>query len=116
MAEVDKVERAAMNGERMPDGLDILDQLRFHGLSYIYHNYRKGVVDKATASSYKQSLLKELKYIKDDYDFAIRCWDSACKVYQRTEAARNAYSLSRTLENADAVIRALDGLGARGGA
>ena len=111
MAEIDRVEKAAMNGEKMPDGLDILNQLRFHGLSYIYHNYRKGVMDKATASSYKQSLLKEIKFLTEDYAFAIRCWESACRVYQQTEAARNAYGKHRTLENADAIIKALDGLG-----
>ena len=108
---MDAVETAAAKGERMPDGLDIFDQLRFHGLSYIYHNYRNGVVDKATASSYKQSLLKELKYIKDDYAFAIRCWDSAVRLYKETEMARNAYGTNRSLENADALIKALDGMG-----
>lgn len=115
MAGADKVELAAMKGERMPDGLDIFDQLRFHGLSYIYFDWKKKVISKEAASEYKQSLLKELDFLRKEKEFAIRCWDSACRVYQQTEAARNAYCTNRTLENADAIIAALDGLGRRDG-
>ena len=106
----DIVEQTAMRGGTMPNGLDIFDQLRFHGLSYIYHNYRANVMDKKTASSYKQSLLKELDILRKDYAFAIKCLDTAADRYKNTEKARNAYMLDRTIENADVMAAAIDGL------
>lgn len=108
---MDAIEQAAAKGQKMPDGLDIFDQLRFHGLSYIYHNFQKGVTPKETATEYKRSLLKEIDFLRQEYAFAVRCWDSAVRLYKATEMARNAYGTNRTLENADALIAALDGLG-----
>ena len=106
----DKVELAAMKGERMPGGLNAFDQIRFHGLSYIYANYRNGVTNKETASAYKQSLLKEIKLLKDDYAFGIKCFDHAAERYKKTESALSSYVLDRTIENADILAAAVDGL------
>lgn len=109
MAEIDKVEYAAMHGDQMPSGLDVFDQLRFHGLSFIYNNYRARVVSKEDSSAYKRSLLREIELVKRGYEFGIKCYDSAAKRYKATEAAMNAYRLDRTLENADRLVGVIDG-------
>lgn len=109
MAEIDKVEYAAMHGDQMPSGLDVFDQLRFHGLSFIYSNYRAGVASKEDSSAYKRSLLHEIELIKNGYEFGIKCYDNAAKQHKAAEAAMNAYRLDRTLENADRLADVIDG-------
>lgn len=110
MPEVDKVEQAAMHGQQMPGGLDVFEQIRFHGLSYIYGNYKAKLVDKATASAYKRSLVREIKAMRAEYAFGIKCYNTAADRYKATEAEKNVYRTNRTLENADKLVAALDGL------
>lgn len=99
-----------MKGEKMPWSMDIFEQLRFHGLSYIYHNYRNKVTDKETAKEYKQSLLKEIDRLKEQYAFALKCYNTSAERYKKTEIARSQYRLDRTIENADVLAAAIDGL------
>lgn len=99
-----------MKGEKMPNGLNIFDQLRFHGLSYIYYNYHNKVTSKETASNYKQMLLKEIDKIKDDYDFALKCYDKTAERFKKTESALSAYYKDRTMENADFLAAVVNGL------
>lgn len=110
MAEVDRVEQAAMRDEKMPDGLDVFEQIRFHGLSYIYGNYKAKLVSKAAASAYKRSLMREVANMKAEHAFGIRCYDTAAERYRATEAAKTTYRTDRTLENADKLVAVLDGL------
>ena len=111
MVEIDKVEQAAMHGDPMPGGLDAFDQARFHGLSYIYGNYRAKLVDKTAASAYKRSLVREIEAMRAEYAFGIKCYNAAAGRYKATEAAKSAYQTNRTLENADKLVAVLDGLG-----
>jgi len=110
MPEVDKVEQAAMHGQQMPDGLDVFEQIRFHGLSYIYGNYRAKLVSKDAASAYKRSLMCEVKAMRAEHEFGIKCYNTAADRYKATEAAKTAYRTDRTLENADKLVAVLDGL------
>lgn len=110
MAEIDKVEQAAMHGQPMPDGLDVFEQIRFHGLSYIYGNYRAKLVDKTTASAYKRSLVREVEAMRAEHEFGIKCYNAAANRYKAAEAEKSAYRTNRTLENADKLVAALDGL------
>ena len=47
---VSDLERLAMRGEEMPDGLSLADQEFFQGLAYIYSRYRMKVIYRATVS------------------------------------------------------------------
>ena len=86
------------------------EQIRFHGLSYIYGNYRAKLVDKSTASAYKRSLVREVEAMRAEHGFGIKCYNAAADRYKATEAAKNAYRTNRTLENADKLVAVLDGL------
>lgn len=110
MPEVDKVEQAAMHGQQMPDGLDVFEQIRFHGLSYIYGNYLAKLVSKDAASAYKRSLVREVEAMRAEHEFGIKCYNAAAGRYKATEPALNAYRTNRTLENADKLVAVLDGL------
>lgn len=97
-------ERIAMDGGEMPDGLDWPDRQVFLGLRSLYWQHKNGIINRETAKKEKIKLLK-------DYDFQ-KWQEKFCSQFiekiKRTEAARQAYRKNRTLENADALILAME--------
>lgn len=61
-----KIEEAAWRGSEMPDGLDPLEQIYFHGMSFIFHNYRIKEVNADTVKLYRQSLLIECEQLRQE--------------------------------------------------
>ena len=99
-------ERIAMAGAEMPDDLVWYDRQMFLQLRMLYYQYKQRVIDRETASREKRKLLH-------DYDFN-KCLDNItgmiAKKMTETEKARVEYRKNRTLENADAIILAFDGV------
>lgn len=99
-------ERIAMSGGEMPDGLEWYDRQMFLCLRELYHQHKIGMIDRETARREKIRLL-------DDYEF--KKWQenwtaNIADLLKRTETARRNYRNNRTLENADAVIFAFEGV------
>ena len=99
-------EKTAMQGGEMPEGLTLTDQNMFLALRSLYDNYRKGIVDRDTASREKNRLIIEYKS-SILIDMACRNWSEQIK---QTEVARSAYRKDRTLENADKLLAAVEGV------
>jgi hypothetical protein len=99
-------ERIAMAGGEMPDGLKWYDQQMFLNLRLLYFQYIKGIIDRSTATTEKAKLLREWESQKwlDG-----QTWDIAKKI-AKTEKARQEYRKNRTLENADEIIFAFEGV------
>lgn len=99
-------ERIAMVGGEMPDDLEWFDRQVFLMLRTLYWQYKQGIVDRETASREKRKLLKDRDFqiFQDDFTKDI------AKKIMETEQARQAYRKNRTLENADAIILAFEGV------
>lgn len=99
-------EMQAMRSEEMPDGLSFVEQEVYQSFRMLYAQYKMKVVDRETASREKQKILREyvsgMLVEKIGRDFADH--------HRTTELARQAYRKNRTLENADALILAFDGV------
>lgn len=100
-------ERSAMHGEPMPTGLTFPDQLMFQAFSLLYARYRFKTISREQASVEKKQLLRE----HEAFSYRWSLGDHYAEVIKRTEAARTAYRMDRTIENADALLRAIDGVG-----
>lgn len=99
-------ERIAMIGGEMPDGLEWYDRQMFLMLRALYWQYKQGVVDRETASREKRKLLK----CRDFNLSQDRFTQEFAKKASLTEQARQEYRKNRTLENADAMIMAFEGV------
>lgn len=99
-------EKIAMSGGEMPDNLSGADQQMFLELRLLYDSHKRGIIDREAARREKAKLLDEYK--------ANLLMDVFCKQWAqqhtKTEQARQAYRKNRTLENADAVILAFEGV------
>ena len=99
-------EQAAIKGQEIPKGLDYPDQILFILLRDLYARFRDGKVDKETATAQKQSFL-------DDYRVYAFHWESGqrwVEIIRKTDLARAEYRKNRTLENADKLVSAIDGI------
>ncbi len=99
-------ERIAMAGGEMPDDLEWFDRTLFLQLRMLYQQYKQGIVDRETASREKRKLLKD----RDFQLFQDNFTKDIAKKIMDTEKARREYRKNRTLENADAIIFAFEGV------
>lgn len=99
-------ERIAMVGGEMPDDLEWFDRQLFLMLRTLYWQYKQGIVDRETASQEKKKLIRDRDFQLFQDNFAK---DIAKKIMD-TEKARQEYRKNRTLENADAIILAFEGV------
>ena len=96
-------ERAAMNDEDMPRGLDIADACFYTALRIIYKAYHNGVIDRKTGTELKNKLTRAYVSDKSEVEFLKR---SALALNDRIKKASEAYKSNRTLENADELYAA----------
>ena len=96
-------ERAAMNDEDMPSGLDIADACFYTALRIIYKAYHDGAIDRKTGTELKKQLTRAYVSDKSEVEFLER---SALALNERIKNASEAYKANRTLENADELYNA----------
>lgn len=103
-------EQAAMRGEEMPKGLNIVDQLIFLSLRDLYAQKRAGIIDREIGSREKA----KLRYQRDLWEGRLMLGEKlaqkSAKMFKEVEAAASAYARERTLERADEIYRALYGM------
>ena len=99
-------ERIAMSGGDMPPGLEYPDQVLFLSLRLLYDSYKKGIVSREAAKGEKIELLKQYECYKI-VDQMGKQWVAQIK---QTENARAEYRKNRTLENADRLLKSIEGV------
>ena len=102
-------EKEAANGEPMPAGLSLIDQVAFRFLRSMYRDIRTGAQTKAQAIEEKGKMTYQYDKEKRFMDHWSKMGNYWSEKYSRVEAAQSAYRKNRTLENADALSAALDG-------
>ncbi|MBC5735264.1 hypothetical protein [Lawsonibacter hominis] len=103
-------EETAMQGMPMPDGLDRIDQRMFLDLRALYWQLRNGVVDRDTAIQDKRRLVGSYQRAKDRDGLRQKLLDASVTLWKETEGARSEYRRERTLEHADKLAAAIDGI------
>ena len=96
-------ERAAMNDEDMPRGLDIADACFYTALRIIYKAYHNGVIDRKTGTELKNQLTRAYVSNQNEVESLKR---SALYLSDEIKKASEAYKSNRTLENADELYAA----------
>ncbi len=99
-------EKSAIDGEEMPDGLNLFEAALFIAVRNLYSQLRNGFVSRDVAVREKTRLLRE-------YNSRLFL-EEQCKRYvqtiKNTELARSEYRKNRTIENADKMLIAFDGI------
>ena len=98
-------EQQAMNGAEMPNGLDYADQIMYQQLRLLYNSVRNGIISRETAVREKKKFLSEYKKNKN----GVQSMQGFIDYIKYTSVARTNYIKDRTLENADNIVKALEG-------
>ena len=100
-------EALAARGDPMPGGMPFPDMVMYQALAALYGRYRGKTISRERASIEKKTLMSEYDTMK----FKWQLGDHWAQLIKATEAARCAYRKNRTLENADRLLMAIDGIG-----
>lgn len=98
-------EKIAMAGGEMPKGLEYPDQILFLELRLLYDSYKKKIIDRDTATREKVELLRTYEGHKAVESMG-KLWVEQIK---KTELFRADYRKNRTLENADRLLKSIEG-------
>jgi hypothetical protein len=98
-------EKIAMAGGEMPEGLEYPDQILFLELRLLYDSYKRKLIDRDTATREKVELLRTYEAHKI-VDKMGNEWVDQIK---KTELIRAEYRKNRTLENADRLLKHIEG-------
>ena len=98
-------EQQAMNGAEMPNGLDYADQIMFQQLRLLYNSVHNGIIPRDIAIREKKKFLSEYKKNK----IGVQSMQGYIDYINSTCVARTKYTKNRTLENADNLVKALEG-------
>lgn len=99
------IERLAMKGEEMPDGMDYPEQVLFQSLSLLYARYREKHIDRDSAKEEKKKLLDEYQAYKLNWSMA----DKWCEIIKLTELARAEFRKDPTVDNAWKLVNIIEG-------
>lgn len=98
-------ERIAMAGGEMPKGLEYPDQILFLELRLLYDSYKRKIIDRETATMEKVECLRTYE--------GHRIVESMGKLWvdqiKKTELCRAEYRKNRTIENADRLLKSIEG-------
>lgn len=100
-------EKIAMSGGEMPKGLEYPDQILFLELRLLYDSYKRKMIDRDTATREKVELLRT----HEAHKIVEKMGEEWVDQIKRTELARATYRKDKTIENADKLVAAIEGLG-----
>ena len=86
--------------------MDLVDQLMFQALANLYGRFYGKQISKEAAATEKKELLRNYEHWK----FMWSMGDHWAAMLKGTEMARTEYRKNPTLENADKLLAAIDGL------
>ena len=102
-------ERAAKNGDEMPDGLPLPDQLAYTAIRNVYYAYYNKIIPRDVAAAEKKKIRFEYVKASDALVFQDKLCDQHVRMNRETEGAKNAFRKNPTVENGIRLCDAMDG-------
>lgn len=100
----------AMQGNPMPEGLDLVNQLAYVAMRHIYRSYYAKFITREQGTREKKMIQKTYSDAVKDMDFADRVNQKHIQVLKGTELAASACRKEPTPENALRLCDVLVGL------
>ena len=103
-------ERQAMNGEEMPDGLSLEEQLAYQALAHLYGRYHMKLIDRERGRAEKGKITHTLYCREQKESMNRRLANHYAQLLRALEGAANDYAKNRTLEAADRMYQVVYGM------
>lgn len=105
------MEQLAHQNAPLPSGMSALDQATYLSLRCLYSHYRHGEIEQGNAEIEKRAIRVAHEQRMSFDAFARKCGAQSVTLWKNIEGAINSYRKNRTLENADRLANAVDGVG-----
>lgn len=105
------IEDLAYQGQEMPQGLNAAQQMLFQSFRRLYAYAKLIHMPQEQGKREKLALLREYEKRSAQVAHMEKTW----AMWKQIEAAANRYGTERTLENADAFVEAVYGVGRKKG-
>ena len=99
-------ESAAMRGDPLPRGMDLADQTAYIAMRYLYAQYRAGNISRDVASAEKRDVIRAWEAAKRQ----CRLSAYSAEFFRVVEWYATDYRKERTIEAADRLVDAVDGM------
>lgn len=103
-------ERAAMNNEPMPDGLNHIDMAMYQALAALYYRYHMGGISRENAKTEKGMLMHKYNVRVNAKHYEDIMYRFHSDLMKNVEGAASAYAKNRTIENADKMYEVIYGM------
>lgn len=109
---LEEIQIAAYDFQRIPDSsLPAHDCLLWYMLRDIYDRYRNHVITHEEGEAEKKQAIRKYHENKSDYDTAAQILRNHAEMWKNIESTADAYRLHPSIENADAFLAAVYGVG-----
>ena len=109
---LEEIQIAAYDFKRIPDiSLPAYDCLLWYMLRDIYDRYRNHIITQEEGEAEKQKALRKYYDSKSNFDTAAQILRNHANMWRNIESTADAYRLNPTIENADAFLTAVYGVG-----
>ena len=108
-------EKQAQQNEPMPDNLTEQETLIYSFLRNLYWSLDHKIISTEQAQREKNIMEKLIDKGKKEREFERKCWENSARRTMASERAVTMYGKNRTLENADRLCEAIDGVIVRAG-
>ena len=105
-----ELEILAFDNAPLPYIDNALDKAAYLAVRSIYQQFKSHTISKEQAVKDKQDLYKDIKLFQDQHKFEIDWINSTANRVKTIQMVTSAYGKERTLENADALWKAVQGL------
>lgn len=102
-------EKEAARGDPMPENLSLAEQQAYQAIRFLYASYRAKRVNQEDAGKEKAKILRGLRLAREKEELAERVMERNARRNKELESALSKYATDRTLENADALVKAFLG-------
>lgn len=102
----DELLKAAARGDGMPSGYDYPEQQFYEMFASMYERYHEGKLSRDAAIAKGRDLKDQYRVYRFNWDLL----EENARMMAKTSEARSAYRKNRTLDNADAIILAMEGM------
>ena len=108
---IEEISKYASNGHLPDSPMDCAERCLFYGLRDLYAKHKEGRITRAMGEQEKEELIKQFKKDSDELNFSKACMRNHAMLWDRIEEAGTRYGKDPTIENADAFLKAVYGVG-----
>ena len=108
---IEEISKYAYNGYLPDEEMNCAERCLFYSLRDLYAAHKENRITRPMAEQEKEKLIKQFKKDQEELSYSMMFLQYQGKFWKEIEAAGTRYKTEPTIENADAFVKAVYGVG-----